>query len=145
MGHQRVEPSVEISLCGECHRLPRALSPSQIRPGNLDIVRFQSVGLSVSLCYADGLSGLRCVSCHDPHDRVSTDRAAYEAVCLSCHQAESKQSACPVSPAAKCIGCHMPRHEISINGFFTDHWIRKPAPAAAAPAAHPASLARTTR
>ena len=132
MGQQRVEPSVEISLCGECHRLPRALSPSLIRPGNLDIVRFQSVGLSVSLCYADGLSGLRCVSCHDPHDRVSTDLAEYASVCLQCHEAgsRSKRAACPVSPAAQCIECHMPRREISGNGLFTDHWIRKPGQAA---------------
>jgi hypothetical protein len=154
MGHDRVEPSVEISLCGDCHRLPRVLSPSQIRPDNPSIVRFQSVGLSMSSCYADGLSGLRCVSCHDPHGRVATDRAAYEAVCRSCHQPGLKERACPVSPAANCIGCHMPRREIPANGVFTDHWIRKPdpparpggdhRPAAAAAAAARPELARTT-
>jgi hypothetical protein len=128
MGYDRVEPSVELGLCGECHRLPRALSPAQIRPDNLGIVRFQPVGLSMSACYADGLSGLRCVSCHDPHDRVATEHSAYEAVCLSCHQAGSKQPACPVSPATKCIDCHMPRRQVGENGAFTDHWIRKPEP-----------------
>jgi hypothetical protein len=130
LGHQRVEPLVEVARCGECHRLPQALSASDIRPDNLRIVRFQSVGLSVSSCYANGLSGLRCVSCHDPHDRVSNDRAAYASVCLQCHQSgskpKSKQAACSVSPTSGCIECHMPRRAIAANGLFTDHWIRKP-------------------
>jgi predicted CXXCH cytochrome family protein len=151
MGTDRVEPTVEVNLCGGCHRLPRVIAPGQIRPENVGIVRFQSVGLSVSSCYADGLSGLRCVSCHDPHDRVSTNLLAYEAVCLSCHQAGATHRPCPVSPAAKCIGCHMPRRA-SGNGLFTDHWIRKPdvaarpesdhRPTAAARATPPASLTR---
>jgi hypothetical protein len=128
MGQGRVGPAVEVALCGECHRLPEVLPASIIRPDSLQIVRFQSVGLSVSPCYADGLSGLRCVSCHDPHDRVSSDRDAYASVCLQCHGAgsQSKPAPCPVSPAAGCIECHMPRREIGENGLFTDHWIRKP-------------------
>jgi hypothetical protein len=132
MGHDRADPSVEVVLCGGCHRLPRAISPSRLRPDNVQLVRFQGVGISLSSCYADGLSGLRCISCHEPHDRLSTDHAAYEAVCLSCHGTGSKanQSVCPVSPAAKCIDCHMPRRNVSENESFTDHWIRKPDPAA---------------
>jgi hypothetical protein len=132
LGQNRAGPSVEITLCGECHRLPPSLSAASIRPDNVQIVRFQSVGLSVSPCYAEGQSGLRCVSCHDPHDRASSDHAAYVSVCLQCHQAgsrsKSKQATCPVSPATRCIECHMPRREVSGNGFFTDHWIRKPEP-----------------
>ena len=133
MGRDRVEASVEVGLCGSCHRLPRAIASSKLRPENPEIVRFQGVGISLSSCYADGLSGLRCTSCHDPHDRTSTDHAAYVAVCLSCHRAEStsKQKPCPVSPAAKCIDCHMTRRAIGGNGTFTDHWIRKPEPAPA--------------
>jgi hypothetical protein len=165
MGHDRVEPSVEVGLCGGCHRLPRLISATRLRPDNLQLARFQGVGISLSSCYADGLSGLRCVSCHNPHDRVSTDHAAYEAVCLSCHGSgsNSKQEACPVSPTAKCIDCHMPRRGTSKNGEFTDHWIRKPDPVAkpggdrsptaagrsrsdralaAVPKTHPASRAR---
>jgi hypothetical protein len=128
LGPKGVEPSVEVALCGECHRLPRALSASSLRPDNLQIVRFQSVGISLSPCYADGRSGLRCGSCHEPHDRVSTDHAVYESVCLQCHAVGSrlKQAACPVSPGARCIACHMPRRDVPGNGPFTDHWIRKP-------------------
>jgi hypothetical protein len=137
MGHEGPEPSVEIRLCGECHRLPKDIAQPRLRPDNLRIVRFQPVGLSMSACYADGLSGLRCTSCHDPHDRVSIDRAAYEATCLSCHPSGSKQMACPISPMAQCIDCHMPRRKIAKNGDFTDHWIRKPDPAANQRADHP--------
>ena len=128
MGHERGEPWVEVNQCGSCHRVPRDVSSGQLRPDNPQIARFQGVGISLSACYARGLGGLRCISCHDPHDRISTDRVAYEAVCLSCHSADSKPKPriCPTSPASKCIDCHMPRREISGNGWFTDHWIRKP-------------------
>jgi hypothetical protein len=135
VGSDRGDPAVEIAFCGQCHRLPRAMPLTALRPDNLQIVRFQPVGLSLSSCYAEGLSGLRCVSCHDPHDRVSTDRARYESVCLSCHQAGTtpKRPACPVAPGGKCLDCHMPRREVAGNGWFTDHWIRKPEPAAPRP------------
>jgi YD repeat-containing protein len=139
MGQHRVEPAVEVGLCGSCHRLPSAIPSAKLRPDEPQNVRFHGVGISMSSCYADGLSGLRCVSCHDPHDRASTDRTAYEAVCLSCHQAgsKSKQEPCPVSPAADCLSCHMPRREIGGNNRFTDHWIRKPDPAAPPDGARP--------
>jgi hypothetical protein len=128
LGHDRVQPWVEVNLCGECHRLPRSISASSISPDNTGIVRFQGVGVSMSACYAKGLGGLRCTTCHDPHDRASSDHTHYEAACLSCHRAAAAEKACPISPAANCIGCHMPRREVSSNGTFTDHWIRKPGP-----------------
>jgi hypothetical protein len=131
-GDDRVPPWVEVKLCGECHRVPPAVSPSSIRPDNPGIVRFQGVGVSMSACYAKGLDGLRCTTCHDPHDRPSSNHSHYEAACLSCHRSAA-QKACPISPAAKCIDCHMPRREIHGNGIFTDHWIRKPTPPRAGP------------
>jgi len=133
MGYDRAEPWVEVNLCGECHRLPSSVSWSSIRPDNPGIVRFQGVGVSMSACYAKGLGGLRCTTCHDPHDRASSDHTHYEAACLSCHRSAPAQKGCPISPAANCVGCHMPRREVSGNGAFTDHWIRKPAPTRAGP------------
>jgi hypothetical protein len=124
-GSERVEPAVEVTFCGECHRVPAAIPSSWIDPKNLNIVRFQGVGLSLSRCYADGLRELRCTSCHEPHARVSTDHAAYNAVCLSCHRLAPGQPSCPVSPKEDCTRCHMPRREVPGSGDFTDHWIRK--------------------
>jgi hypothetical protein len=126
MGYERAEPWVEVNLCGECHRLPRLVSSSSISPDNSGIVRFQGVGVSMSACYAKGVGGLRCTTCHDPHDRASRDHSHYEAACLSCHRSAQTQKACPISPAVNCINCHMPRREVRGNGAFTDHWIRKP-------------------
>ena len=80
----------------------------------------------MSACYAKGVGGLRCTTCHDPHDRASSDHTHYETACLNCHRSAPAQKACPISPAANCIGCHMPRREVRGNGTFTDHWIRKP-------------------
>ena len=133
MGHDRVEPRVEVNLCGECHRLPRSVAASSISPDNPGIVRFQGVGVSMSACYAKGMGSLRCTTCHDPHDRASSDHSHYEAACLSCHRSAQAQKACPISPAANCVGCHMPRREVRGNGVFTDHWIRKPTPTCCGP------------
>jgi hypothetical protein len=155
MGYDRPEPWVEVNLCGGCHKLPRDLPGDQLSPDNKEIARLQGVGISLSRCYAQGRSGLRCVACHDPHDRVSHDRTRYEAACLACHATASKPNAkpgaCPVSPASGCIDCHMPRREVSGKAWFTDHWIRKPArplkpggdrpPAVAAPAVPPSPRA----
>jgi predicted CXXCH cytochrome family protein len=121
------EPFVQTMLCGECHRTPTMVADVRIHPDNAEIVRFQPVGLSMSPCYRKGASGLKCTSCHDPHARASTDRAAYDAVCLSCHQS-TDQRVCPVSPRAKCVDCHMPRRKVSGDSMFTDHWIRIPTP-----------------
>jgi hypothetical protein len=127
LGHDRGQPWTEVNLCGECHRLPRAVADSEINPANPGIVRFQGVGISMSACYAKGEGSLRCTTCHDPHDRASSDHGHYEAACLSCHQATGvTQKACPVSPRGGCVDCHMPRREIAGNGLFTDHWIRRP-------------------
>jgi hypothetical protein len=126
MGHEQDPPSLEVNMCGDCHRVPRLIPASSIRPENASIVRFQGVGLSTSVCYTKSRGELRCTTCHDPHDRTSSDHLHYESACLKCHALGEQRKACPVSPAANCIGCHMPRREIPGNGMFTDHWIRKP-------------------
>jgi predicted CXXCH cytochrome family protein len=134
------EPFVQTMLCGECHRTPAMTADERIHPDNSDIVRFQPVGLSMSPCYRKGASGLKCTSCHDPHARARTDRAAYDAVCLSCHRSTNQRN-CPVSPRAKCTDCHMPRRKVSGDSTFTDHWIRIPEPH---PSGRPAGADRKT-
>jgi len=138
-GLDRVESRVEVAFCGECHGLPFPLPTSTITPDNVRVVRFQSAGLSKSRCYAGGLGALRCTSCHDPHDKASRNHAAYESVCLSCHRSGSTQKSCSESPAENCIDCHMPRREVPPGGLFTDHWIRRNAPAPRETARRPAT------
>jgi hypothetical protein len=118
------EPMYQVEQCGECHRLPSTVARSINHPDNLQIVRFQSLGLVQSACFEDGQSTLKCSSCHEVHGRTSRDTVAYESVCMECHQTGSPRQACPVSPNTGCVGCHMPRKEVPGGSIFTDHWIR---------------------
>jgi hypothetical protein len=122
-GTGRWTAAEEIRLCGTCHRLPENVDRALIRTDNPTIVRFQPVGLMQSACYRQSLGALSCTSCHDPHTRTSTDRAAYEVVCLSCHRGPG-QTPCKVSPATGCVACHMPRRDATRGMMMTDHWIR---------------------
>ena len=127
LGLKSASPSDQITACGECHRSPRSFDSNALRPDNLEIVRFPTIGLAQSKCFREGKSGLSCTTCHDPHARVSTDTSAYEAVCLTCHQvAGPARTLCPVSPAKDCVGCHMPRRGIIPEFQSHDHWIRVP-------------------
>jgi hypothetical protein len=131
------DPWSQVRQCGECHRLPSSVEESALNPDNPGIVRFQSVGLSLSPCFQNGLGTLKCTTCHDGHARTSRDRRAYEAVCLDCHHAGGKRQICPVAPRGECVGCHMPRRDVPGGFVFTDHWIRKPSPPSQRQGGHP--------
>ena len=113
----------EVRACGSCHRLPHQFPPSEIRPDNVVIARFPSVGLMQSKCFNASQGALRCSTCHDPHARVSHDQIMYRDVCLSCHRAAPQQT-CSVSPKSGCIDCHMPKRKVGRGLEFSDHWIR---------------------
>lgn len=113
----------QMFLCGECHRHPSKASPGEIRREDPSIVRFQPVGIMMSDCYTKSAGEFSCVTCHDPHRRVSSDTSAYEAACLSCHKSAPKK-VCPTSPKNGCLGCHMPRINSGQGVLYTDHWIR---------------------
>jgi len=113
----------QLEFCGQCHRHPSRGTRDMIRPENTALARFQPVGISQSPCYTKSAGGLSCVTCHDPHDRASPDRAGYEKACLKCHESSSA-AVCTVSPEAGCIDCHMPRVDTGQHLLFTDHWIR---------------------
>ena len=129
-----------LTLCGTCHRHPSRSRPGQIRPENPQMARFQPVGLLQSRCFRESGGAFSCVTCHDPHARASTDRAAYLAVCLSCHSGDARGAApgppdgparaavpgrpCPVEPRGDCVACHMPRVDAGQHVLFADHWIR---------------------
>lgn len=112
-----------MKACGECHRHPDQAPANTIRPDNIELVRFQPVGLMQSACYRRGASAMSCSTCHDPHAPSSHDRTRYEGICQSCHTA-APQSVCRVSPRSGCLECHMPRRNAGQGILFTDHWIR---------------------
>ena len=106
-------------------------------------VRFQPVGIVQSKCYQKSAGAFSCVTCHDPHARVSPDRPAYNQVCLSCHGIAGKTKPetlakpappCPVSSLSRCVDCHMPRKDAGQGILFSDHWIRVYAKGEAKPA-----------
>jgi hypothetical protein len=139
-GPERWTAESLLNMCGACHRLPSAAQVVQVRTDNPLLIRFQPVGLMQSLCYQKSGGQLSCITCHDPHARVSTNRGAYDATCLSCHggssrtttatsaaSAELRQATgtpCPVSPTKGCVECHMPRLDGGQGIIFSDHWIR---------------------
>jgi hypothetical protein len=122
-----------LKLCGSCHRLPSTSPPGRVKPDDPNLVRFQPVGIAESRCYQNSAGAFSCVTCHDPHARVSADRPAYDKACLSCHAgpggpkpegATKPVPPCPVSARSRCVECHMPRKDAGQGILFSDHWIR---------------------
>jgi tetratricopeptide (TPR) repeat protein len=116
-------PEVTINrLCGQCHdfALPHGFTGEPDDPG---WYRFHGARLEQSRCSIASGGRLHCVTCHDPHRRLETAAAPYEARCLSCHGAG--QTTCPVDPAKGCVECHMPRvWRQPTHSFQSDHKIR---------------------
>ncbi|RUL89019.1 multiheme c-type cytochrome [Tautonia sociabilis] len=124
-GPGRASAKDQMLLCGECHRHPSQAPPGALRPDNIELARFQPVGLMQSRCFTESDGAMSCTTCHDPHDRPSTDPSSYNTTCLSCHQSSHPtQVSCPVSPSTDCTTCHMPRVDAGQKVFFADHWIR---------------------
>jgi len=90
---------------------------------------------------------LTCVACHDPHQQLQHDAAAYDQKCPVCHPTAAKpKSAGPAQPTAakttpspavsrnlkacpvattKCVTCHLPKVNVAVmHSDFTDHRIR---------------------
>jgi len=123
--------------CGKCHR---NVVDVDIQSGDATKThRYQPYALVRSACRTRSGEPLSCLSCHDAHTNVSTDRKTYEQACLNCHaKAEtahpvsqdpnSRQSrVCPVNATTGCISCHMrPRRlfpETTITATLADHLI----------------------
>lgn len=118
-----------VEFCGACHRTlwDTVLQGS----GGVFNVRFQAYRLERSACFRNRQDRITCLNCHDPHQPLVRDDAAYDVYCLNCHAAHGRKPgsnhpvrACPVA-ASNCVSCHMEKVEIpGINFKFTDHWIR---------------------
>ena len=77
--------------------------------------------------------GLRCTTCHDPHDiprgAVATQR--YNNICQSCHAAPLKAVASvPHTAETDCVSCHMPKRRTDdvVHVVMTDHLIQRRKP-----------------
>ena len=125
VGREDWDAESEVQLCGDCHRLPRAVTQRELRDYPDLLARFQPVGMLRSKCFIESEGKLRCTTCHNPHQSITQSTPATQvAHCVACHQENHDEHvACPVSPTENCIECHMPALKSELLQFH-DHWIR---------------------
>ena len=80
-------PVAQVDFCGACHRTSYDVLETKIR--SVEDVRFQPYRLEKSRCWGEGDARLTCIACHDPHQPLNHDPAAYDAKCLACHASSS--------------------------------------------------------
>jgi hypothetical protein len=132
MNPLHLDPVTSVDFCGACHRTwEDVVTNGLIGVGVLN-ARFAPYRLENSKCWSKPDARLTCIACHDPHQPLEHDAAAYDSRCLQCHvnqpgakpTADYPGAACPISPR-NCVTCHMPKIESPIqHSSFTDHWIR---------------------
>ena len=115
----------EISdFCGNCHRTWATVMTQGFK--GINTIRFQPYRLVNSKCYDAADPRISCIACHNPHEDLQTDVAAYDPKCLACHRASAgtKARTCKVA-RDKCVTCHMPKYDLPGGHHqFTDHTIR---------------------
>ncbi len=114
----------QSEACGRCHRTWADIAANG--PRGINNVRFQPYRLANSKCYDSEDRRIGCASCHDVHEPLEKNLAAYDDKCAACHAAGSKVAAklCPKGKT-DCASCHMPRFEMpGSHHQFTDHMIR---------------------
>lgn len=124
MRHLKQQTSEEIStFCGQCHRTWADIAGA--RTLGIANVRFQPYRLTNSKCYDPDDARISCIACHDPHNEVVDNLAAYDVKCQACH-AGGNAAAHPCKVAASnCASCHMPKLDMpGSHHKFTDHEIR---------------------
>ena len=136
---KRLNPIALVDFCGACHRTWNDVY--EMGAAGIANVRFQPYRLEKSRCWGDGDARLACIACHDPHQQLEHDAAAYDGKCLACHAAtlakkttpDHPGKACPIGKT-NCVTCHMPSVTLpSMHAPFTDHRIRVVRPGAPYP------------
>jgi len=126
----RLKPDETVDFCGTCHHGVQEVKSGELR--GIRTVLSQPYRLIGSRCWNPNDARSRCTSCHNPHQPLVRETAAYDAKCLSCHvssasapsRAVQPGKACPVGKQ-DCAGCHMPKVEVpGSHSSFTDHRIR---------------------
>ena len=144
----RIGTRLRNDICYECHMQPTVILAGlrkfgrdvySFRPGEpladyaqqIDIdeeglprgdrfeINHHPYRLEQSKCFTASEGRLSCLTCHDPHRKV-TDAAHYRKACMSCHQAPHRAS-------EDCTSCHMPkrRPQDVVHTVMTDHFIRR--------------------
>ncbi len=128
-------PSDQVDFCGACHGTWWDVKLSGTH--GVSTTRSAPYRLVTSKCWGTkGDARLVCTACHDPHQPLQTQAAAYDHACLKCHLnaaastptpdqiADHPGKACPVAKK-DCTSCHMPREYVpEMHDNFTDHRIR---------------------
>jgi hypothetical protein len=83
MNPSRLDPVASVDFCGACHRTWEDVV-TNIGLGALNL-RFAPYRLENSKCWSKPDARLTCVACHDPHQPLEHDPAAYDSRCLACH------------------------------------------------------------
>jgi len=83
MNPSRLDPVASVDFCGACHRTWQDVV-TNIGLGALNL-RFAPYRLENSKCWSKPDARLTCVACHDPHQPLEHDPAAYDSKCLQCH------------------------------------------------------------
>lgn len=127
----RLTAPQSVDFCGACHRTWWDVS----QMSGINTLRFPAFRLEQSKCWGNGDKRLTCAACHDPHQPLQHDPAAYDSKCLACHQVSPHKKAaatsapvtakaCPVG-TTRCVDCHMPKIEVpSMRTVFTEHKIQ---------------------
>ena len=136
----RFTAAASVDFCGACHGTPKDVELMGF-VGTLT-VRFPAYRLEKSRCWGqNGDARLTCFACHNPHQALEKNPAAYDTACLRCHamgpttvaSPAAKPPACPVAKA-RCTTCHMPKVTLAgMHYAFSDHDIRIVKPGSAFP------------
>jgi tetratricopeptide (TPR) repeat protein len=85
--------------------------------------------LRQSRCRTESGAPLSCLTCHDPHEKVSKERrtAHYRNACLTCHEEEDCGGGTHAAESGDCASCHMPKRRTQdvVHVVMTDHLIRR--------------------
>jgi hypothetical protein len=123
-------PTEQVEVCGACHGTWWDVKLSGVK--GVSTTRSAPYRLVTSKCWGKGDERLTCTACHDPHEQLQTDDAAYDKACLRCHvnspgmrpTADHPGVACPAE-TKNCASCHMQKVYVpEMHDKFTDHRIR---------------------